>query len=76
MRHSGASRSGFPHWRPPACIWVTASRTDFFPYSGDPLIYFFSNLLIGLLLLRTLLLLVRGKLLIRVDRATLLPNKD
>ena len=40
------------------------------------ILIYFSNLIIGLLLLRTFLLLVRGKLLIRVDRATLLPNKD
>lgn len=47
----------------------------FFHTLAIPL-FIFSNLIIGLLLLRTLLLLVRGKLLIRVDRATLLPNKD
>lgn len=47
----------------------------FFHTLAIPL-FIFSNLIIGLLLLRTFLLLVRGKLLIRVDRATLLPNKD
>ena len=39
-------------------------------------LFVFTNLIIGLLLIRTFLLLVRGKLLIRVERATLLKNKD
>jgi tellurite resistance protein len=47
----------------------------FFHTLAIPL-FIFTNLIIGLLLFRTFLLLVRGKLLIRVDRATLLPNKD
>jgi tellurite resistance protein len=46
-----------------------------FHYLSIPL-FIFTNLIIGLLLLRTFLLLLRGKLLIRVDRATLLNNKD
>jgi len=47
----------------------------FFHYLSIPL-FIFTNLIIGLLLLRTFLLLLRGKLLIRVDRSTLLNNKD
>ncbi|WP_434641416.1 dicarboxylate transporter/tellurite-resistance protein TehA [Klebsiella sp. I138] len=47
----------------------------FFHYLSIPL-FVFTNLIIGLLVLRTFLLLMRGKLLIRVDRATLLKNKD
>ena len=46
-----------------------------FHYLSIPL-FIFTNLIIGLLLLRTFLLLLRGKLLIRVDRAALLNNKD
>lgn len=52
------------------------SRPDgFFHYLAIPL-FVFTNLVIGLLLVRTALLLVQGKLLIRVDRASLLKNKD
>ena len=47
----------------------------FFHFLAIPL-FVFTNLIIGLLLIRTFLLLVRGKLLIRVERATLLKNKD
>ncbi|WP_426617038.1 dicarboxylate transporter/tellurite-resistance protein TehA [Raoultella sp. R2A007] len=47
----------------------------FFHYLAIPL-FVFTNLVIGLLIIRTVLLLVQGKLLIRVDRATLLKNKD
>lgn len=39
-------------------------------------LFIFTNVIIGLLLIRTFLLLMRGKLLIRVDRETLLKNKD
>ena len=46
-----------------------------FSSSGDAAIYF-SNLVVGLLLLRTALLLVSGKLLLRVDRETLLNKKE
>lgn len=49
--------------------------SGFFHTLAIPL-FIFTNLIIALLLFRTFLLLVRGKLLIRVDRATLLPNKD
>ena len=48
---------------------------DGFSSSGDAAIYF-SNLVVGLLLLRTALLLVSGKLLLRVDRETLLNKKE
>ncbi|HHG8774408.1 TPA: dicarboxylate transporter/tellurite-resistance protein TehA [Raoultella planticola] len=47
----------------------------FFHFLSIPL-FVFTNLIIALLLVRTCLLLLRGKLLIRVDRATLLNNKD
>ncbi|MDJ1653658.1 dicarboxylate transporter/tellurite-resistance protein TehA, partial [Raoultella sp. Ech2A] len=47
----------------------------FFHFLAIPL-FVFTNLIIGLLMIRTFLLLVRGKLLIRVERATLLKNKD
>ncbi|WP_159870147.1 MULTISPECIES: dicarboxylate transporter/tellurite-resistance protein TehA [unclassified Raoultella] len=47
----------------------------FFHFLAIPL-FVFTNLIIGLLLIRTFLLLVRGKLLIRVERATLFKNKD
>lgn len=50
-------------------------RGDGFSSSGDAAIYF-SNLVVGLLLLRTALLLVSGKLLLRVDRETLLNKKE
>ena len=49
-------------------------RGDGFSSSGDAAIYF-SNLVVGLLLLRTALLLVSGKLL-PVDRETLLNKKE
>ncbi|HHE5808788.1 TPA: dicarboxylate transporter/tellurite-resistance protein TehA [Klebsiella michiganensis] len=39
-------------------------------------LFLFTNLIVGLLLIRTFLLLMRGKLLIRVERDTLLKNKD
>ena len=39
-------------------------------------LFIFSNLVIGLLLLRTGLLLVSGKLLLQVDRETLLNKKE
>ncbi|MEW5028088.1 dicarboxylate transporter/tellurite-resistance protein TehA, partial [Klebsiella pneumoniae] len=38
--------------------------------------FIFSNLVVGLLLLRTALLLVSGKLLLQVDRETLLNKKE
>lgn len=47
----------------------------FFHALAMPL-FIFTNVIIGLLLIRTFLLLMRGKLLIRVDRETLLKNKD
>lgn len=47
----------------------------FFHALAMPL-FIFTNVIIGLLLIRTFLLLMRGKLLIRVDRDTLLKNKD
>lgn len=47
----------------------------FFHFLSIPL-FVFTNLIIALLLVHTCLLLLRGKLLIRVDRATLLKNKD
>lgn len=47
----------------------------FFHVLAMPL-FIFTNVIIGLLLIRTFLLLMRGKLLIRVDRDTLLKNKD
>lgn len=47
----------------------------FFSALAIPL-FIFTNLIIALLLIRTFLLLVRGKLLLRVDRATLLKEKD
>ena len=73
MLLSGAFRSAFPRWPPPVCI--SAGRGDGFSSSGDAAIYF-SNLVVGLLLLRTALLLVSGKLLLRVDRETLLNKKE
>lgn len=39
-------------------------------------LFIFSNLVVGLLLLRTALLLVSGKLLLQVDRETLLNKKE
>ncbi len=39
-------------------------------------LFIFSNLVVGLLLLRTILLLVSGKLLVQVDRETLLNKKE
>ncbi len=71
MLLSGASRSAFPRWPPPVCI---SAGGDGFSSSGDAAIYF-SNLVVGLLLLRTALLLVSGKLLL-VDRETLLNKKE
>ncbi|HCJ6655535.1 TPA: dicarboxylate transporter/tellurite-resistance protein TehA, partial [Klebsiella oxytoca] len=47
----------------------------FFHTLAFPL-FLFTNLIVGLLLVRTFLLLVRGKLLIRVERDALLKNKD
>ena len=47
----------------------------FFHILALPL-FLFTNLIVGLLLIRTFLLLMRGKLLIRVERDTLLKNKD
>lgn len=47
----------------------------FFHTLAIPL-FIFTNLIIGILLIRTFLLLMRGKLLIRVERDTLLKNKD
>lgn len=39
-------------------------------------LFIFSNLVVGLLLLRTILLLVSGKPLVQVDRETLLNKKE
>ncbi|EIW0071479.1 dicarboxylate transporter/tellurite-resistance protein TehA, partial [Klebsiella pneumoniae] len=47
----------------------------FFHHLAMPL-FIFSNLVVGLLLLRTALLLVSGKLLLQVDRETLLNKKE
>ncbi len=52
------------------------ARADgFFHHLAMPL-FIFSNLVVGLLLLRTILLLVSGKLLVQVDRETLLNKKE
>lgn len=74
MLLSGAFRSAFPRWPPPVCISARPGETAF-SSSGDAAIYF-SNLVVGLLLLRTALLLVSGKLLLQVDRETLLNKKE
>lgn len=52
-----------------------ASSAGFFPTLALPL-FIFTNAIIALLLIRTLLLLCRGQLLIRVERHTLLQDKD
>jgi tellurite resistance protein len=52
-----------------------AHSGGFFAALAIPL-FIFTNLIIALLLIRTFLLLVQGKLLLRVDRATLLKEKD
>lgn len=52
-----------------------AKADGFFHHLALPL-FIFSNLVIGLLLLRTGLLLVSGKLLLQVDRETLLNKKE
>lgn len=51
-----------------------ALDSGFFHTLSVPL-FIFTNLIIGLLLLRTLILLLQGKLLIRVDRAQLLKKE-
>lgn len=51
-------------------------RPDGFFHTLSVPLFIFTNIIIGLLLLKTFALLVRGKLLVRVDRATLLRNKD
>ena len=52
-----------------------ARGDGFFHHLAMPL-FIFSNLVVGLLLLRTALLLVSGKLLLQVDRETLLNKKE
>jgi len=52
-----------------------AAPGGFFHYLALPL-FIFTNAIIALLMVRTLHLLLGGKLLTRVDRDTLLPNKD
>ncbi len=74
MLLSGAFRSAFPRWPPPVCISAEPGRR-LFHHLAMPL-FIFSNLVVGLLLLRTALLLVSGKLLLRVDRETLLNKKE
>lgn len=51
------------------------ARRRLFHHLAMPL-FIFSNLVVGLLLLRTALLLVSGKLLLQVDRETLLNKKE
>lgn len=51
------------------------SHPDGFFHYPAILLFVFTNLVIGLLIIRTVLLLVQGKLLIRVDRATLLKTR-
>ncbi|MDR8305712.1 dicarboxylate transporter/tellurite-resistance protein TehA, partial [Acinetobacter baumannii] len=52
-----------------------ARGDGFFQHLAMPL-FIFRNLVVGLLLLRTALLLVSGKLLLQVDRETLLNKKE
>ncbi|STU94791.1 Tellurite resistance protein TehA [Klebsiella pneumoniae] len=65
----------FPRW-PTTGLHLGQARGDgFFHHLAMPL-FIFSNLVVGLLLLRTALLLVSGKLLLQVDRETLLNKKE
>ncbi|STW39565.1 Tellurite resistance protein TehA [Klebsiella pneumoniae] len=67
VRHFRAGTTG---------LHLGQARGDgFFHHLAMPL-FIFSNLVVGLLLLRTALLLVSGKLLLQVDRETLLNKKE
>ena len=57
-------------------LHLGAARADGFFHSLALPLFIFSNLIIGLLIVRTLHLLACGKLLIRVERQTLITTRD